>query len=400
VHSSDQGSSWKQYAYVGNELSRVPRDILVDQTGTVWLLWISVDDDFSPSFVNISKSIDSGKTFSLVFRSLSYSDGFLYQKLAVDGQNSIYLLWDDFQFKLTRFRNGDIQQRYDAPISTDSFQIGQHLSLVVSRDFIVHIAWEGISSDSTGYHDFIFYTQSIDTGNSFIGRTLVDTADNPSLTTDSLGRIYVSFRKLSSTNPLGLFIAKSSNGGISFDESIYISDTIYSWSGICTDSEGGIDVLWNAPYGARYSRSSDGGATFSPFVHVGYLGMLDVKAGTNGYLYAIGANDSGVVFTRKNVILSVSDIDKKPREFRLSANYPNPFNSSTTIRISLAKSEYVDVKVFDILGKEVSSLIVGRLDSGEHSLTWNAQGLASGVYFARLAVGRKLAVTQKMILSR
>ncbi|MDP3444715.1 MAG: T9SS type A sorting domain-containing protein, partial [Ignavibacteria bacterium] len=77
-----------------------------------------------------------------------------------------------------------------------------------------------------------------------------------------------------------------------------------------------------------------------------------------------------------------------PTEFSLNQNYPNPFNPSTTINFSLPKSSFVQLRVYDHLGREVSSLINNELPAGMHSVSWNAaenlRSLASGIYFVQL----------------
>jgi hypothetical protein len=75
-----------------------------------------------------------------------------------------------------------------------------------------------------------------------------------------------------------------------------------------------------------------------------------------------------------------------PVEFGMSQNYPNPFNPSTTIRFGLPTAGNVSLIVYDVLGREVTTLVRGPLGSGYHTSTWNASSVASGVYFARLTV--------------
>jgi hypothetical protein len=95
-----------------------------------------------------------------------------------------------------------------------------------------------------------------------------------------------------------------------------------------------------------------------------------------------------------------------PSNYSLSQNYPNPFNPATTISFSLPSQSVVSLKVFDALGREVSILISEELPAGTYAQQWNAEGLASGVYFYRLSVGSLagqagvFSETKKFILLR
>jgi hypothetical protein len=73
-----------------------------------------------------------------------------------------------------------------------------------------------------------------------------------------------------------------------------------------------------------------------------------------------------------------------PREFTLGQNYPNPFNPSTKINYQLPVQSYVTLKLFDLLGREVATLVDGIEAPGNHSANWDASGMASGVYFYTL----------------
>ena len=84
-------------------------------------------------------------------------------------------------------------------------------------------------------------------------------------------------------------------------------------------------------------------------------------------------------------------------EFNLSQNYPNPFNSTTKITYSIPQTSNVVIKVFDILGNEIETLVSEEKQTGTYEITWYAEGLPSGVYFYRLQAG-SFVETKKMIL--
>ncbi|MCX6163293.1 MAG: T9SS type A sorting domain-containing protein [Ignavibacteriae bacterium] len=73
-----------------------------------------------------------------------------------------------------------------------------------------------------------------------------------------------------------------------------------------------------------------------------------------------------------------------PSEYILLQNYPNPFNPTTNIKYQITNNSFVNLKVFDVLGKEVSTLVNQNLQPGEYEVTFNASKMTSGVYFYKL----------------
>jgi len=76
-----------------------------------------------------------------------------------------------------------------------------------------------------------------------------------------------------------------------------------------------------------------------------------------------------------------------PDEYSLSQNYPNPFNPSTQFIVNIPKKENVLIKVFDIIGREIQTIVNRTLSSGEHIIMWNANNFASGVYLIQMQAG-------------
>jgi len=88
---------------------------------------------------------------------------------------------------------------------------------------------------------------------------------------------------------------------------------------------------------------------------------------------------------------------KSPRKFELEQNYPNPFNPSTVIRYRIAEPSMVVLKVYDVLGRELTTLVHERQAAGQYSIVFNAQSLSSGTYFYRLTAGEFTSI-KKMLL--
>ena len=83
----------------------------------------------------------------------------------------------------------------------------------------------------------------------------------------------------------------------------------------------------------------------------------------------------------------------------LDQNYPNPFNPATTINYQLPEKNYVSLKVYDILGNLVTTLVDQEMDAGYYNVNWNASQLASGIYIYRIISGSFVS-TKKMILMK
>ena len=99
--------------------------------------------------------------------------------------------------------------------------------------------------------------------------------------------------------------------------------------------------------------------------------------------------------------LAVQNINSEiPKNFELQQNYPNPFNPVTKINFDISKSGFVSIKVFDMLGREVATLINTNLSAGSYNVNFDASTLASGMYLYNLSVNNKSIATKKMILSK
>ena len=132
------------------------------------------------------------------------------------------------------------------------------------------------------------------------------------------------------------------------------------------------------------------------------------QSGTSQPLYgASAAGDSFIAVGRGGIILRSKDTttvsvdlgvdSKKPKKFELLQNYPNPFNPTTIIQYNITKTEYVNLKVYDVLGKEIETLVNDIKKPGNYEVTWNASNLSNGIYFYRL-ITPSFLVVKKMLL--
>ncbi|HEX2865858.1 MAG TPA: T9SS type A sorting domain-containing protein [Ignavibacteriales bacterium] len=192
--------------------------------------------------------------------------------------------------------------------------------------------------------------------------------------------------------------------GRSYDNGASFSDLspALNWTGsLAFDDQ-------NNAYAGTYDKgvyfSSDNGKTWtsasnglSSFFWIKYM-SFDKK----GYLYGVSGNDSvnySPVFRSTSPVTAVNDSHEGAvNSYQLFNNFPNPFNPSTTISYSIPKESYVELKVFDMLGREVASLVNKEQSAGEYKVKFDASSLSSGIYIYSLTAGDFRASKKLMLL--
>lgn len=118
------------------------------------------------------------------------------------------------------------------------------------------------------------------------------------------------------------------------------------------------------------------------------------------YFYKIKAinSDNQLIFESEEIKIGITGI----RDFKLEQNHPNPFNPTTTIKYELFSASYVTLKIYDLIGREITTLIDGFQNEGNYSVDFDASrfsNLTSGIYFYKLET-EKYSDVKKMILSK
>ena len=110
------------------------------------------------------------------------------------------------------------------------------------------------------------------------------------------------------------------------------------------------------------------------------------------------ATDNPVMYLAYSIVpLGVENGIRVPEQFTLAQNYPNPFNVKTTIKFELYEDSDVNLAVYDITGAKTAELYNRILDAGTHLVNWDAEDVASGVYYYKLSTDSETQ-TRKMIL--
>ncbi len=188
----------------------------------------------------------------------------------------------------------------------------------------------------------------------------------------------------------GVFISK--DNGENWAQTGLTNTSVFS---LAVNSSGHI-------YAATYNgvfQSKNEGASWTP-LHSGLSDtfVFSFTLDDKGHLFA-GTLGNGVFRTVESTT-TVKDIaEEAPSSLVLAQNYPNPFNPSTTIEYNLPSAGDVSLRIYDLFGHEVATLVNEKHAPGIYKITWDAGGFASGIYFYRLKAG-KTVQTRKLILVR
>ena len=147
-------------------------------------------------------------------------------------------------------------------------------------------------------------------------------------------------------------------------------------------------------------KSTDYGNNWITQPTVTNNGLMAVDFTDSYNVYAVGLVGTIISTIPQELVPTGVDpvVHNTPDNFSLKQNYPNPFNPSTKIQFAIPKNGFVTLKVYDMLGREVSTLVSRQLTMGTYNFDFNGANLTSGVYFYRLDVQGQFSETKKMLL--
>jgi hypothetical protein len=180
-----------------------------------------------------------------------------------------------------------------------------------------------------------------------------------------------------------------------------------SLSGGDFDADGDIDVVSvNNGYSntgsiytndsARFRQSSQ--FLIEPGSHNSTTGDFNADGAMDIAFVNLNSKSFSVLLNGKRVN-AIQSVTAAPAVYALAQNYPNPFNPATTISFSLASKSFASLKIFDVMGRDVATVVSGEMPAGRYTRQWNASGCPSGVYFYRLQAG-PYTETKKLLLIR
>jgi len=189
-------------------------------------------------------------------------------------------------------------------------------------------------------------------------------------------------------------VYRTTNGGGTWNQTYNFNEPVRRLE-FTTDLKG-----WAIGDEAIY-ETTDGGTTFNVSRYVNFYSVRELYFRSPSLGFAIGENGTILRYFDPTTGVRMDDqaAADVPSTMVLRQNYPNPFNPVTRIPFGLPVSGRTTLKVYDVLGREVATLVDGQLGPGNHEVTFDAGKLSSGLYFYRLESGNAV-LTKKLLLLR
>jgi hypothetical protein len=402
--------------YAGEMIGRV--DALgFDSQSRLFVYWRMAkwDDIISWYSFRLSGSADAGHSFltywATPFEGGTFLSDLQRTSLGIDSAGMIYSLWD---FPTFEPQNTFVMVRTASADSTNRLQVTlpalPYLNYPVYADIycranLVHMILSGGAQSSLGRG--LNYLRSSDGGTTFSATFLEESTSvmQPKFIANrggALGLLFTLSRVYSTVD--SALMMRTLDDSLASSPLCLMSDM---GDGVGDFAASTQDSLLYVAYTrtrpqvgvSYYCLSMNGGRVLDSMFLPGHR-YPDIATDSLGGIYLTTVFQNGVYLTTRDVVLGASvPTSPLPGGFTLSQNYPNPFNPSTTISFSLPRTEVVNLKVYDVLGREVATLVEGREEAGEHSVKWNAESFASGVYFYQIRAGG-FVETKRLLLLR
>jgi len=408
--STDCGISWGSDIRFTNNNSFQARPSISLFGQVVHVVW--TDSRHGLAEIYYKRSTDGGVTWGADTRLTNNNASSYRPSLSVSGQN-VHVVWYDNrdgnnEIYYKRSTNGGTNWGADTRLTNDSNYSGCP-SISVSTSYI-HVVWY---DNRDGYYQ-IYYKRSTDGGVTWEQdvrlTNIYAVSDFPSVSVSgaAVHVVWVDTR----TGFYDIFYKRSTDGGVTWEQDTPLTnDPGGSYSPVVAVSGQIVHVVW---YDTRdgnneiyYKRSLDEGISWEQDTR-----LTNNGAGSNEPSIAISDSVVHVVwydfrdgnpeiYYKRNPtgsLVGITNINLQiPKEYSLLQNYPNPFNPSTNIKFNIAKSGKVKIIVYDVMGREVQTLVNETLIPGTYELIFNGSSLNSGVYFYKL-VTDIYSETKRMVL--
>jgi hypothetical protein len=437
--STDQGQTWQKTVVCDDPLEapgddRLYSALAFDRDGNPWVAWYYYIWESIDWFYNhVTHSVDGGVTFQNE-RCIDFSNATVSTTITVDENNTVYVpSFDSRGLICNVIPEGDYEKQYQTVIDPSSlYAFGFPDFQAAGRDTI----FVSFQADSGDYHKpkLIYFTQSTNAGSTFAEPILMSEeayqtghygAQSAQIALGEQNTVYLAWAD-DRRGDYDVYVSKSTDGGNTFSSSARANNQLEGHQFIVRtsyNSSAGLCIAWTETHDLQdndiyFSRSMDGGGTFSDSILIGgeenqefYQGLGGVATDDSGNVYVAytdGRFGPQLLFVTKAALESTNVVEQPslivlPEKATLQQNYPNPFNAKTTIEYSLPAESFVTLSIFNILGEKVRTLTKASVPQGLHSAVWDGRNdarnlVSSGIYFCKLETSEATAVRKLLLL--
>lgn len=414
--SIDEGSNWGPDTRLTDNSASSEWPAISVSGSDLHIVWYDFRDGNNEIYYK--RSTDSGTSWGLDTRLTNQSSNSDYPSISAAG-NNVNIVWRDgrdgtWEIYYKNSTDGGLNWNADIRLTNNSdFRLRANPSICVNNSD-VHVTWYDFRDDNGE----IYYKRSTDAG--------INWGEDTRLTNNSGSSISPSIAVSNSYLHLVwqddgiIFYKRSTDAGINWEQEISLTVDDSSFLPSITVSELNIHVVWAFEYPLNreifYKRSTDGGTTWEENVRLtnapgeGWLPSVSVSGSLVHVLWRDGRDGNNEIYYKQNPTGNVTPVEASyyspPNEYKLGQNYPNPFNPSTVISYQLPMSTDVTLKVYDILGNKIETLVNQEKPAGTYEVTWYTENLPTGVYFYQLRAtpiggqAGEFVQTKKMVLIR
>jgi hypothetical protein len=398
--STDGGTTWGAETRLTNNIAESWYPSIAVSGNIVHVVWRDYRDVNYEIYYK--RSTDGGINWGADTRLTNNTAGSHPPSIAVSG-SLVHVVWYDyrdgypnFEIYYKRSTDGGVTWEADTRL-TNNASSSLFPSIAVSGSFI-HVVWY----DKRDGNEEIYYKRSTDGGINWGADTRLTnntaTSNIPSIAVSG-SLVHVVWYDYRDGN-YEIYYKRSTDNGLTWGADIRLTNN-FGWSTYSSIAVSGllVHVVWeedrdwnNEIY---YKRSTDGGINWGADTRLtndassSSYPFIDVFGSLVHVVWSDNRNGNFEIYYKRNptgnLPTGIQNISTEtPSKYSLSQNYPNPFNPTTNIKFSIVNSGDVKLIVFDIMGKEVQTLVNERLQPSTYEATFDGSSLNSGVYFYKL----------------
>lgn len=412
--SADNGLTWSSDTRLTNNTASSYEPCISSYGSNLHILF---SDERSGYFeIYYMRSTNNGSNWSTAVR-VSADDSYHSYSAFICATNYIYAAWlDEFEGDLDIYysRSSNNGYNWSTPVSLTNGNQAQKYPMITSSGSNVHIVYEDERVSLTNTE--IYYRRSTNSGVNWDAEVRLTNNSaqswNPHITSEG-NMLYVVFDD-DRTGNHEIYFKRSTNNGSSWSsDAILTINSGYSASASIAVSGIYAHLVWSDDRDGNseiyYKFSTNSGSTWGADTRLTNSAgdsrgaSVCLSGNAVNVLWYDGRSGNNEIYYKRNPTGNPTGVElissEIPVKFSLSQNYPNPFNPKTKIRfeISSSSSAHTYLSVYDMLGREIATLVNEELEPGTYEVNWNASDFPSGVYFYSLSAG-EFSETRKMIL--